>query len=183
MSREREEFAAYFNVRRDPVRRTAYLLCGDWHLADDLTQIAFVRLAAGWGRVRDAGALNGFVHTCLVRAYLSERRRWWRSREQATADPPAGSVPGTGFDDAVSERQAVAAALRRLPPRQRAVLVLRFYADFDVAATAEALGCATGTVKSQTARALANLRELLGPIPGFGGPDKTSATLRTAGGA
>src|SRR5262245_4373071 len=73
----RREFGAYFVARRDVVRRTAYLLCGDWHWAEDLTQVAFVRLAAAWGRVRDPVALDAFVRTCLVRTYLAETRRVW----------------------------------------------------------------------------------------------------------
>ena len=152
-------FAEYFNARRDAVRRTAYLLCGDWHWAEDLTQVAFVRLAAAWDRVRDPLALDAFVRTCLVRAYLAETRRAWRRRERAAPDTPE---PGAADDTArVDGRLAFVQALRQVPPRQRAVLVCRFYQDLDVAQTAEVLGCSVGTVKSQTARGLATLRSLL----------------------
>jgi RNA polymerase sigma-70 factor (sigma-E family) len=160
MSTEEAQFAAYFTARRDVVRRTAYLLCGDWHFADDLTQMAFVRVAAGWRKVRDREALDAYVHTILIRTFLAEQRRWFRRRERTT-----DAVVETGADtnpaDVVSRRLAVAAALRRLPDGQRAVIVARFYADLDVAATAEALGCSPGTVKSQTARAVRALREHL----------------------
>jgi RNA polymerase sigma-70 factor (sigma-E family) len=155
------EFAAYFTARRDTVRRTAYLLCGDWHFADDLTQMAFVRVAAGWRRVRDRGALDAYVHTILIRTFLAEQRRWFHRRERSTAEVGVAAEPVANPADAVSRRLAVAAALRRLPDGQRAVIVARFYADLDVAATAEALGCSPGTVKSQTARAVRALREHL----------------------
>jgi RNA polymerase sigma-70 factor (sigma-E family) len=162
MSSEPAQFAVYFAARRDAVRRTAYLLCGDWHFADDLTQMAFVRVAAGWLRVRDRAALDAYVHTILIRTYLAEQRRWFRRRERTTAE--VAEAGATDPADAVSRRLAVAAALRRLPDGQRAVVVARFYADLDVAATAEALGCSSGTVKSQTARAVRALREHLADI-------------------
>jgi DNA-directed RNA polymerase specialized sigma24 family protein len=90
MSDEQAQFTAYFRTRRDVVRRTAYLLCGDWHFADDLTQMAFVRLAQSWPRVRDRGALDAYVQTTLIRVFIAENRRWFRRREQTTgtvADP------------------------------------------------------------------------------------------------
>lgn len=157
---ERRQFSEYFAARREAVRRAAYLICGDWHWADDLTQTAFIRLAAGWHRVRDRQALDAFVRTCLVRAYLSETRRVWRRREKSYADLPEAD---TGRDDAetVTRRLAFAQALRELPPRQRVTLVCRYYQGLDVAETAAALGCSEGTVKSQTARGLARLRGLL----------------------
>jgi len=161
MSAEQDQFAAYFTARRDAVRRTAYLLCGDWHFADDLTQMAFVRVAAGWRRVRERGALDAYVHTILIRTFLAEQRRWFRRRERSTAEVVDAGPADANPADAISRRLAVAAALRRLPDGQRAVIVARFYADLDVAATAEALGCSPGTVKSQTARAVRALREHL----------------------
>src|SRR5690349_16182686 len=156
-SERHRQFREYFAARRDVVRRTAYLLCGDWHWADDLTQSAFMRLAVGWRKVRDREALDGFVRTCLVRAYLADVRRVWRRRERSVAEPPEVVQEIAGDD----RRAEFTAALRQLPPRQRAVLVCRFYQDLDVAATAAALGCSEGTVKSQTARGLAKLRELI----------------------
>ena len=155
----RREFAEYFAARRDGVRRTAYLLCGDWHWADDLTQLTFVRLAAAWGRVREPGALDAFVRTCLMRTYLREARRVWRSRERAVAALPETDIGD--HSDGIVGRLAFAEALRRVPPRQRATLVCRFYQGLNVEQTAEVLGCSTGTVKSQTARGLATLRGLL----------------------
>jgi RNA polymerase sigma-70 factor (sigma-E family) len=156
---EHRDFTEYFAARRDTVRRTAYLLCGDWHWADDLSQEAFVRLASAWGQVREPAALDAFVRTCLVRVYLSESKRLWRRRERSTR------LPELGHDDhgeRVDLRHAFVVALRTLPPRQRATLVYRFYQGLDVEQTAEALGCSTGTVKTHTSRGLAALRGVLG---------------------
>lgn len=157
---EQQQFTEYFAARRDAVRRTAFLLCGDWYWADDLTQTAFMRLAVGWQRVRDRGALDAFVRTCLMRAYLAETGRAWRRRERTLAAVP-DRPGGSDATDGTASRIAFAAALRQLPARQRAVLVCRYYHDLDVATTAEALGCSQGTVKSHGARGLARLRVLL----------------------
>jgi RNA polymerase sigma-70 factor (sigma-E family) len=158
---KRDEFAAYFAARHDQVRRTAYLLCGDWHWADDLTQITFVRLSSAWGRVREPAALDAFTRTCLIRVYLSEARRIWRRRERVAAIPPDPGVDDHA--DRVDARLGIIAAMKTLPPRQRATLVCRYYQGLDVEQTAEVLSCSAGTVKSQTARGLATLRRLLGP--------------------
>jgi RNA polymerase sigma-70 factor (sigma-E family) len=158
---DRRHFGEYFTARRDLVRRTAYLMCGDWHWADDLAQNAFIRLAAAWHKVRDRQALDAFLRTCLIRAYLSETRRVFRQRERSFAQLP--DVPGPDDAADVSARRLVfARALGRLPPRQRLTLICRYYYGLDVAETAAALGCAEGTVKSQTARGLAALRDELG---------------------
>jgi RNA polymerase sigma-70 factor (sigma-E family) len=159
----RTQFAAFFAARHDLVRRTAYLLCGDWHFADDLSQLTFVRLAAGWHRIQKRESLDSYVQTILLRTFLAEKRRWFRRRESTTTDLADTAPDGTAGEmaDAVGRRLAVTAALRRLPPGQRAVVVARYFADLDVSTTADALGCTPGTVKSQTARALRALREHL----------------------
>jgi RNA polymerase sigma-70 factor (sigma-E family) len=154
------EFAEYFRARRDVVRRTAFLLCGDWHRADDHAQAAFVALHRNWRRIRDRSALDAWLRRTLVRAVIDESRRPWR-RERATADGlDVTAVPSAS--DAVATRQVLVDGLRAVPPRQRAVLVLRYLEGLDVAATAVALGCTEGTVKSQTAHGLAALRARLG---------------------
>ncbi len=163
-SASEQEFAEYFQARRDVVRRTAYLLCGDWHRADDLAQAAFVALHRRWRQVRDKRALDAYVRRILVRGVVNESRRPWR-REHAVAEIADLTMPGGvsgGHADAVTTRHALAAGLALVPPRQRAVLVLRFFTGLDVAATAEALGCSQGTVKSQTARGIEALRLVLG---------------------
>lgn len=158
---DEEEFAKYFAARRDAVRRTAYLLCGDWHRADDLTQTAFVALHRHWHKVREKAALDAYVRKTLTRAVIDESRRPWR-RERAVEALPDAPVASAELGDRVAVRQALLAGLRKVPPRQRAVLVLRFLEGLDVSAAAAALGCSEGTVKSQTARGLEALRGVLG---------------------
>src|SRR5262249_54162189 len=157
---ERAAFAEFYSARRETVRRTAYLLCGDWHLADDLTQVAFVRVALAWQRIRDPAALDAFTRTCLMRVFLTEHRRSWRRRERALE--PGLDVAARPRED-VDLRMTLLPALRALPPRQRATIVWRYFQGLDVEQTAEVMGCTAGNVKSQTARALATLRRRLGP--------------------
>jgi RNA polymerase sigma-70 factor (sigma-E family) len=159
--RDEQEFAEYFVARRDAVRRTAYLMCGDWHRADDFTQTAFVALHRKWRKVRDRAALDAYVRRTLVRAMIDESRRPWR-RERFVDELPEQSNSDEDVNDAIVTRSVLLDGLQRVPPRQRAVLVLRFLEGLDVAATAEALRCSEGTVKSQTSRGLAALREVLG---------------------
>jgi RNA polymerase sigma-70 factor (sigma-E family) len=159
--RDEKDFAEYFAARRDAVRRSAYLLCGDWHRADDLAQTAFVALHRRWRKIRDRGALDAYVRRTLVRAVIDESRRPWRRERFVDEVPEAPSSDGE-VGDSVATRSALLSGLRTVPPRQRAVLVLRFLEGLDVAATAEALKCSEGTVKSQTARGLTALREALG---------------------
>ncbi len=163
----RRQFSEYFAARRELVRRTAYLMCGDWHWADDLAQAAFIRLAANWHRIRDPQAVDAYLRTCLIRAYLSETRRVWRRRERTVADLP--DLAGSDDDaEVTARRMAFAEALRQVPPRQRVTLICRFYQGLDVAETAATLNCSEGTVKSQTARGLASLRQILGDaVPGL----------------
>jgi RNA polymerase sigma-70 factor (sigma-E family) len=150
-------FRAFALTRRPSLRRTAYLLCGDWHQADDLVQAALVKLYVAWPRIRSDEPPDAYTHRTLVRCYLDERRRPWRR------EAPAEIVDETGAairptEDLLDLREALA----QLPRRQRATLLMRFWLDASVAQTADALGCSEGTVKSQTARALSTLRELLG---------------------
>jgi RNA polymerase sigma-70 factor (sigma-E family) len=163
--RDEQDFAEYFAARRDAVRRSAYLLCGDWHRADDLAQTAFVALHRRWRKIRDRGALDAYVRRTLVRAVIDESRRPWR-RERFVEELPETAHTGVEIGDSVATRSALLDGLRAVPPRQRAVLVLRFLEGLDVAATAETLKCSQGTVKSQTARGLTALREALGDTLG-----------------
>ncbi|MEU7757244.1 SigE family RNA polymerase sigma factor [Micromonospora sp. NPDC049101] len=140
-------------------RRTAYLMCGDWHQGDDIVQRVLTELYRNWSRARRAGNLNALVRTMLMRRLIDERRRGW-ARVLITDLLPERPAP-TAPDATV--RLDLVAALRQVAPRQRAVLVLRFFQDLSVEETAQALGCAPGTVKSQTAKGLATLRGLLAP--------------------
>jgi RNA polymerase sigma-70 factor (sigma-E family) len=156
-----ESFEDYFRARRDQVRRTAYLLCGDWHRADDHAQAAFVKLHRHWRRIRDKAALDAWMRRTLVRGIVDESRRPWR-RERSTAEYAENTVAVPSASDAVATRHVLVDGLRSVPPRQRAVLVLRFLEGLDVAGTAAALRCSEGTVKSQTSHGLAALRAVLG---------------------
>jgi RNA polymerase sigma-70 factor (sigma-E family) len=158
--RDEQEFAEYFAARRDAVRRTAYMLCGDWHKADDLAQTAFVALHRRWTKIRDRGATDAYVRKTLVRASIDESRRPWR-RERQTEVLPETSTGEIGLDERVATREDLLAALRDVPPKQRAVLVLRYFEGLDVSGAAKVLGCSEGNVKSQTARGLANLKQVL----------------------
>ena len=158
--RDEEEFAEYFAARRDAVRRSAYLMCGDWHKADDLAQTAFVALHRRWKKIRDRAATDAYVRKTLVRAVIDESRRPWR-RERQTEELPEPVDDRPGLAECVATREDLLAALKEVPPKQRAVLVLRFFDGLDVGTAATALGCSEGTVKSQTARGLANLRQVL----------------------
>jgi RNA polymerase sigma-70 factor (sigma-E family) len=146
-------YREYVTHRIDGLRRTAYLLCGDWHTADDLVSTALVKLLRHWRRVSSMESPDAYLRRILLRAWLDERRRPWR-REHSTAWPPDGPARS----DDPTERMHVLALLAELPSRRRAVLVLRYFCDLSVVETAEALGCTEGTVKSQTARALESLR-------------------------
>jgi RNA polymerase sigma-70 factor (sigma-E family) len=158
---QEREFAEYVAARSVALGRTAHLLCGDWHKAEDLVQSVCVRLYAVWPRLRDRNALDAYVRKMLVRVYLNERRRPWR-REHSTDAPP--EVPTSGGESGVESRMVLIDALAGLPPRQRAVVVLRYWEDYSLDDAASMLGCSVGTVKSQAARGLATLRERLGPV-------------------
>jgi len=156
---DEREYAEFVRGQVLALRRTAYRLCGDWHLAEDLVQSALVLLYRHWPRVVSAVSPHAYVRKVLVNTVLEERRRWWSRRVRPSAEPPPdlGAACPVGIDGRLDLR----AALAGLAPRQRAVLVLRYWEGLDVAETAEALGCSAGTVKSQTSDAIAALRRLL----------------------
>ena len=153
--RRDEKFTAYVAARAGVLRRSAYLLCGDWHRAEDLVQSALTKVYLSWGRVSRADNVDGYVRTMLVRTYLDEQRRRWR-RELPTDD--VGDHDGTDPSDRVATRLDLVRALGTLPPRQRAVVVLRCWEDLPIAEVARTLDCSEGTVKSQTSRGLAARR-------------------------
>jgi RNA polymerase sigma-70 factor (sigma-E family) len=150
-------FRDLYLARRGPLRKTAHLLCGDWHQAEDLVQSAFVKLYVAWGRVRRVDDIGAYLRQTLVNLYIDETRRR-RHRDTVMAEPPTVSQ----LDPAEpADRMELIAAMRGVPRRQRACLVLRFYEDLSVAQTAALLGCSEGTVKSQTARGLDALHNVL----------------------
>jgi RNA polymerase sigma-70 factor (sigma-E family) len=143
-------------VRR--LRRTAYLMCGDWHRAEDAAQDALVRVYKVWDRLDHQLGLNTYAHKAVVSVVLDQAKR--PQRREHLADEPVERVAAdrTGTID---NRLLVIQALAELPPRQRACVVLRHYADLSLDETASVLGITVGAVKSQSSRGLAALRELL----------------------
>ncbi|MGW1342216.1 SigE family RNA polymerase sigma factor [Kribbella sp. NPDC002412] len=150
------EFAA--NVIR-PLRRTAYLMCGDWHRAEDAAQDALVKVYRRWNRIDRSEGLKSYAHRCVVTAVLDQSRKPWRRERSDEADESALVLPDV-FGK-VDNRMLVVDALAQLPPSQRACVVLRYYDDLPVERTADILGISAGGVKSQTSRGLSRLRELL----------------------
>jgi RNA polymerase sigma-70 factor (sigma-E family) len=153
---EERQFRDFVAAALPGLRRSAYLLCGDRHGADDLASIAIGKLFRSWGRVSRVDEPVAYLRKMLINTWLDERRRPWR-RERSTAEMPEAAAP----EPDVAQRVELFRLLGRLPARRRAVLVLRFLDDLSVEQTAEVLGCATGTVKTHTARGLADLRGLL----------------------
>lgn len=151
----------YAAARRPALRRTAYALCGDWHLADDIVQNALAKLYVAWPRVRRAAAEDAYVRQTIVRATIDESRRPWRreSTTPDTVDRPA--PPGSDPDD----RRDLVVALMQLPPMQRRTVVLRHWIGLSVAETARDLRISEGTVKSHTSRALERLQHLMTDAP------------------
>jgi RNA polymerase sigma-70 factor (sigma-E family) len=148
-----QEFAEFFSARFDSARRIVHAMCGDWSEAEEIAQAAFVRVYARWNKV-NLDTAEAYLRTVLTRGFLDTRRRG-RAREQSVAEPPETVAPAQAGPE---DRMAIRAALLAVPAGQRTVLVLRFIADLSVEQVAAALGCTTGTVKSQTARGLAALR-------------------------
>ena len=157
---EEQEFGDYVVARSRRLCEFAYLLCGDWHAAEDAVQTSLAKLFVAWRRLRERESIDAYVRRIIVRVIIDQRRLLRNQRELSWAEPPDANPVGDAAD-AMPERLAVLAALAKVPPRQRAVLVLRFFEDQSVEETAEALRCTTGTVKSQTARGLQALRALL----------------------
>lgn len=148
------DFDDFVSSRGPALLRTAYLLTGDRHLAEDLMQAALAKTYRHWSRV-SAGSPEAYVRQAMVRENIS----WWRRR--GNAEVVVAEVPeSAGPREDVDRRLALDAALRQLTPQQRAVLVLRYYADLTERQTADSLGCSVGTVKSHAHRALARLREV-----------------------
>jgi RNA polymerase sigma-70 factor (sigma-E family) len=135
----------------------AYLLCGNWHTAEDLAQTALAKVFVSWPRIRRRGAADTYATRTLVNTFLADKRLR-RSSEILTDQLPERPARGV----APETRIVVLEALATLPPRSRATVILRYWADLNVDQAAAVLGCSPGTVKSTTARALARLKDVLG---------------------
>ncbi|MFI5532200.1 SigE family RNA polymerase sigma factor [Kitasatospora sp. NPDC051853] len=161
------EFTAYVAARGGWLRKVAYLLCADWHRADDLVQESITKLYLNWGRASGAENPDGYARRVLVNTFLAEQRTWWWRRTFR------GGVTGLEPEQAEGDLAGsldLRRALAGLPARQRAAVVLRYYCDLSVEQTADALGCSVGNVKSQSSRGLALLRRSLAPGPAPEGP-------------
>lgn len=152
-----EEFAEFARVMSPRLRRTAFLLCGDWHTAEDLAQTALAKVFVSWRRIRRQDAVHAYTNRTLVNAYLADRRL------KRTSELVTGWFPERPAQDPAPEtRMVLLDALATLPPRSRAVVVLRFWADLSVEQVADVMGCSPGNVKKLSARGLDKLRVLLG---------------------
>ena len=152
-------FTQYAGSALPRLRPVAYLLCRDWHRADDLVQTSAVKLYVHWERAAQIGNLDGYLRTILVNTYIEEQRStWWKRITLHHDQAPDPVAPEQDLAGRLDLREALAG----IPARQRATLVLRFYCELSVEETARTLGCSIGTVKSQTSRGLANLRRAMG---------------------
>jgi len=152
---DRREFDEFVVTRSSRLLRTAFLLTHDWALAEDLLQTALAKSWFAWGRLGEDP--EPYVRKILVNTYASWWRRHWRG-ETPTESLPDGRAHGSDPTSQIDDRDELWQALGRLPRRQQAVIVLRYFEDLTEAQTAEALRVSTGTVKSQTSKALARLR-------------------------
>lgn len=150
----RADFDEFVAARGQVLQRFAFLVTGDWALAEDLLQAALARVYPRWGRIEHDDP-EGYVRKVIINTWSSWRRRRWHG------EVPAETLPDSAgrdeYEDA-DRRQVVRAALAGLPPRQRLVLVLRFHLDMSEQHVAGLLGVSVGTVKSQAAKGLAHLR-------------------------
>ncbi len=152
------DFRGWVSDQRPRLRRTAFLLCGDWYLADDLVQDACTRMFSVWDRVTGTGSPDAYARRVVVNLYLDHRRRPARREELVEAVPETAEAASA---EPLEQSDVVVDALRDLAPGQRAVLVLRYWEDLTVEETAHVLGTSPGNVKAQSSRAIASLRAAL----------------------
>jgi RNA polymerase sigma-70 factor (sigma-E family) len=159
LARDDTEFVDFVQSSASSLRRLAYLMCGDWHRAEDAVQQAYVRLYVAWPRLRRTDSFGAYAYRTLLSVVRDDARRSWFRRERSVQNLPerAERDPNAGID----ARMALAPLLQQVPERQRAVLVLRYLQDMSVDQTADVLRIEPGTVKSQAARGLTTLRRLL----------------------
>ena len=158
-------FTAWVGAHRPQLMRTAYLLCGDRFVAEDLVQTCLTRLYLAWPRVSTMDAPLAYARRALVNAHIDLTRRPWWNRERPSTDgqPGAGVSVGDGVE-IVDARDTVVSALGFLPHGQRRVVVLRYLCGLTVRETAQELGISEGTVKSQTFEALRSLAVVLAAV-------------------
>lgn len=159
-ARDREAFSEFVAARGTALQRAAYLMVGERGLAQDLVQEALTKTYVAWPRLRDPAKAEAYTRKAITTTAIG-----WYRRKGWSAERPSDTVPEhhtADHADRVALQRQLVHALMQLGPRQRAAIVLRFYDDLTEAQTAEALGCAVGTVKSQVSAGLKRLRSLLG---------------------
>jgi RNA polymerase sigma-70 factor (sigma-E family) len=154
--RHDDEFVEFAHAYAAGLRRTAYLMCRDWHLAQDLTQTTLAKLYVAWGRLGRLDNPGGYARKILLRAYLDHQRR--RGSHELVVESPPEAV----HESNPELRLTLLDALGSLAPRDRAIVVLRYWEDLSIEAVAELMGVTTSVVKTQSMRSLAKLREVLG---------------------
>ncbi|MEV0647665.1 SigE family RNA polymerase sigma factor [Phytomonospora sp. NPDC050363] len=155
-SEQEAEFRQFVATRTERLRRFAYLCCGDWHRAEDVVQTALLRLYHAWKRAQRS-SVDGYVRRIIVNLLIDEHRLVWFRRVHVSDRMPERA----STDHGPHERMVLTSALMRLPKRQRAAVVLRYWEDLPIEQTAQIMGCSTGAVKNLTMRGLSTLRGLL----------------------
>ena len=172
-----EEFVEFVEAVYPQLRRTAFLLCGDWHTAEDLAQTALERVFVSWHKIRQQDAVHAYTHRTLVNSYLAHKRL------KRTGELLTGWFPERAIEAPAPETRIMALdALATLPPRTRAVVVLRYWADLSVDQVADVLGCSPGNVKRLSANAMDRLRTALGDeMTGSSSPGPAGTQQRSPG--
>jgi RNA polymerase sigma-70 factor (sigma-E family) len=168
-----DEFTSFAEAAAARLLETAFLLCGDWHTAEDLTQTTLAKVFAAWYRIRNPDAAYGYAKRTLVNTYLAECRK---NRHREVLSGVTRELPERATAPQTPElKLELTEALATLPPKARAIVVLRYWEDMSIEQVAAHLGCSPGNVKSQSARALDKLRRLLD------GPADTGSPARVTG--
>ena len=160
-----DEFIEFATAASPRLRRTAFLLCGDWHTAEDLAQTTLAKMFVAWRRIGQLDAVHAYATRTLVNCYLASRRRKRATELLLSRFPDRAVEP-----HAPELRLVVLDALATLPAKARAVVVLRYWEDLSIEQVADLLGCSPGNVKSQSARSLDKLRAVLGDAAAEHGP-------------
>ena len=169
-ARRDAEFTDYLHARQPALLRTAYLLTGDRHTAEDVLQTSLAKLYLAWDKVQDRSSVDAYVRRIMINENNSLWRKPWKKREHAI-----DTLPDATHLDSYDEGRSKALwdVVQSLPPKARAVVVLRFYEQLSEAETADVLGISVGTVKSQCSRAVAALRDRVPPDLHPGRPEET----------
>lgn len=152
-------FTEFAHARSAALHRAAYLMVGDAQLAQDLVQEALTKTYVAWPRLRDPNRAEAYTRKAITTTAIGWFRRKGWNNERPTSELPERATGG--LEERVAEHDWLWSALQGLPVRQRAAIVLRYYEDLTEAQTAEAMGCAVGTVKSQVSAGIAKLRAVL----------------------